>query len=415
LKLFCKFGYKVTLIKSKNNFTGSAPIFLFIAACLVCTACKKKIVSDPRPFSLSGSNWTEVGSGSYEGPNHLNCLYIDSAANLFASGVTYKTQIGGYDYYVGYVAKWDGVSWQELGTDTNALKANSNISSICKDNAGNIYAAGNFTDHTFVSSYWCHPDGNAYVAKWNGVKWTSVGVGLPAQSISSLVFNPKNGYLYAMVIKSSTSSTFDYDIYFWDGSVWAVLDNSSSKLNNSATKLYVDKNGDLYAGGNFSNPAGKYYVAKWNGTNWTELGAGGNELNANGNIETICGDAMGNIYAAGIFTNAAGNYYVAKWDGTKWTELSGNNGLNANGQIASVCTDATGNLYAAGYFYYQIDPFDMCYYVAKWNGNGWSIIGKNTLYASGGFNQIAVNSIGAIYAVGSFTNMVHHCFVGRYP
>ncbi|HEX7415486.1 MAG TPA: hypothetical protein VF411_15705 [Bacteroidia bacterium] len=383
---------------------------------LLSASCKRKVISDSKPFSLSGSNWTEVGNHGYEGPNPLSSLFIDSTGNIFSSGKTYQTTIGGYNYNVDYVTKWNGVYWQQLGTGTNSLNANAYISNICKDNSGNLYAAGMFTDSTFVSSYWCHPTGNAYIAKWDGIKWSNLGGkgSLPAQYISSIVFNPTNGYLYAAVVKSY-NPTFDYDIYFWNGSVWATIDNSNTKLNRSAIKLYVDNNGNLYAGGTFTNSSGKYFVAKWSGTNWIELGAGGNELNANGNIETICGDATGNIYAAGDFTNAIGNNFVAKWDGTKWTELGGINALAGNGRIISICIDGAGNLYAGGSMSYKIDAFDMCYYVAKWNGSNWSIIGKNTLFASGGFNQLSVNSTGTIYAVGSFANAAKNCYVGSYP
>ena len=53
---------------------------------------------------------------------------------------------------------------------------------------------------------------------------------------------------------------------------------------------------------------------------WSELG-GLNGLGANGTIYSMCKDAVGNIYAAGTFTNSSGNRYVAKYNGTSWSEL----------------------------------------------------------------------------------------------
>ncbi len=62
-------------------------------------------------------------------------------------------------------------SWSELGTGSNALKANAPISAIAGDNAGNIYACGAFTNGTtFPNGYW-------YVAKWNGTSWNELGTG----------------------------------------------------------------------------------------------------------------------------------------------------------------------------------------------------------------------------------------------
>lgn len=71
---------------------------------------------------------------------------------------------------------------------------------------------------------------------------------------------------------------------------------------------------------------------------------------ANWDINTICIDASGNLYAGGGFTNSSGSRYVAKWDGTTWSELGGPNALAASGDILSICTDASGNIYTAGGF-----------------------------------------------------------------
>ena len=51
----------------------------------------------------------------------------------------------------------------------------------------------------------------------------------------------------------------------------------------SSAKLYqiaLDSDGNAYAAGNFSNKDKKHYVAKWNGSSWSELGAGAGALNA---------------------------------------------------------------------------------------------------------------------------------------
>ena len=68
-----------------------------------------------------------------------------------------------------YVAKWDGTTWSELGTGTNALNADDWIFSVCSDRYGNIYTGGLFTDTslTYIDSLdtsYYHP---VYVAKYN--------------------------------------------------------------------------------------------------------------------------------------------------------------------------------------------------------------------------------------------------------
>ena len=67
-------------------------------------------------------------------------------------------------------------------------------------------------------------------------------------------------------------------------------------------------------------------------------------MSANARIRSVCSDAAGNIYTAGDFTNASGNCYIAKYDGTSWSELGGLNGLSANFPIHSVTVDAAGNV-----------------------------------------------------------------------
>ena len=125
---------------------------------------------------------------------------------------------------------------------------------------------------------------------------------------------------------------------------------------------------------------------------WIELGTGSNALNANYSIWSIIADPGGNIYAAGGFTDSPtyieGHSYVAKWDGTQWTELGGNgvNALNANNAIYAITQDAAGNIYAAGNF---TDPNGR-QYVAKWNGTTWGELG---------FDTIGLNAIAPIYAI----------------
>ena len=64
-------------------------------------------------------------------------------------------------------------------------------------------------------------------------------------------------------------------------------------------------------------------VAKWDGSNWTEVGLATGGLQANSTIVSVISDASGNLYAAGYFTNSDGYAYVAKWDKAtdKWTEV----------------------------------------------------------------------------------------------
>ena len=61
--------------------------------------------------------------------------------------------------------------------------------------------------------------------------------------------------------------------------------------------LQMDKAGNLYAAGDFTNGAGERPVRKWDGKTWTTLGSTG----ATSEIDGMCMDSKGNIYIGGTF------------------------------------------------------------------------------------------------------------------
>jgi hypothetical protein len=291
-------------------------------------------------------------------------------------------------------------TWSELG-GLNGLSPNSYIRSICSDPSGYIYAAGHFTNGFTAIN------GDRVVAKFNGSAWSML-TGLPSPAYQngvytdfSCVSSDAAGNIY--VGGSFMNSSGNYYIAKWNGSSWSELGGLNSfDPNCSVNCIFCDpKTGYIYSYG-YNTNSGKAYVAKYDGTSWSELG-GTNGLAANDNIKSICGDAAGNIYAAGYFTNANGKYYVAKWNGTAWEELGGLNGLAANSYIFSICSDPDGNIYAAGKFTNGTHLSNGYKYVAKWNGTNWTEVGGlNALAANDEIESILSDTKGKIYASGSF-------------
>lgn len=367
------------------------------------------------------SNWPQLGN--LTSSEFFNCLCVDKQGNLYTAGV--GTAKNNFNNLIGNIYKWNGNAWNQLPSN-NSIFFNGDIVSLCADTSGNIYAAGYFTD----STTYFYPAGNAFVGFWNGSVWSILGgkgaLNIGTGPINSIAFNETNNSLYAAIANGPNA-----DVYIWNGHIWAPLDNSGNKLNNSIRKLLIDKQGNIFVGGEFTNTNGKQFVAKWNGNSWVELGSGTNSLNANGFIYDIEEDASGNIYASGNFTNANGKHYVARWDGTTWSELGGTNALNANGVIYTIAFDNSGNLYAGGGFYYTVNYLNQKYtnYIAKWDGTNWSIVGKNYLLATlgissgtstagggnDGFTDILINSSGTIFSVGDFTNQNQFFYIGHYP
>src|SRR5262245_45834973 len=93
---------------------------------------------------------------------------------------------------------------------------------------------------------------------------------------------------------------------------------------------------DVFVGGQFSRAGSTAAtnIARWDGTNWWELGAGVDGLG----VTTLAVSGT-NLYAGGYF-NRAGDIEVnriAQWDGLKWSAL----GSGVEGRVFSVATAGT--------------------------------------------------------------------------
>ena len=269
----------------------------------------------------NGSNWSTLGD--FTSNEEIDALWADSKGNVYADAFFQE----GTNWYR-YVAMWNGTQWTNLGN----LNVNSAIYSIFADSNGNVYAAGKFTNN----------EGKYYVAKWDGTKWQEVGK-LNANGNINVVRATDDGKIFAA--GAFTNDSGKCYVALWNGTTWV---NSGMLTQQSeggeVNALCRDNNGNFYAAGSFSNPGsnGKCFLARWN--NGEQKAVPGSEVN--GPIAVLTTDGN-NIFVGGDFTNNSFYHYVAKWDGTSFSEL-GN--LKANARIIALCTDAAGNVYAAGDF-----------------------------------------------------------------
>jgi hypothetical protein len=354
--------------------------------------------------TYTDAQWTQMGAGANPlnaNQEYIHTLCTDSSGHLYAAGRF--TDAGGAEY----VAKWNGTAWVAVGTGTAALAANGYINSICTDPAGNIYAGGDFKNSSNIF---------AYLAKWDGTSWSEVGPGQMmgagyVQRIRAICSDTSGNIYAAGDITDNTAAK--YIITKWDGTNWSVV--GSTPLNGNATvnAICVDGN-KVYVAGAFTNGAnsgaGHPYVAVYNGTTWSELGAGAGALTANDVINSLCIDASHNVYAGGSFTDASVLHYVAKWNGTTWAKLGIQAGIGQSqdvGSIYTVTADAAGSIYTGG----GMLNVGMKEYVAKWNGTRWSELGH--LNADNFINAIATYG-SKVYAAGSFRNDSLSPYIAQY-
>ena len=361
-------------------------------------------------INIANGQWTNLGEGTHplNANNIITSVVTDISGNVYAAG-EFTIRDSTIQYYV---AKWTGDSaWVPLGTGSNAWYANGYIYSLATDLSGNVYAAGAFTDQQYQNT------GNLYVAKWNGTSWSKLGANgvssIPnafGSAILSIAVDVSGNIYAAGEFKDGNSK---YYISKWNGTSWSELGTGSNSLNANAYihNIVTDPSGYIYATGAFTDGAGYRYVAKWDGNSWSELGTAGNALLANSPIVALTTDLSGYVYVG--YADTATNYYVGQWNGTNWSKVgTGTNALKANNSINTLTTDAAGNIYAAGNF----TDTDGQKYVAKWDGMNWSELGTgtNSLNPNSYILTIATDTAYNVYAAGYFTDINNKYYVAQF-
>ena len=296
---------------------------------------------------------------------------------------------------------------------TNNVFGNS-VSAMTTDAAGNIYAAGSFKDAT----------GNLFVAKFDGTNWTQlggaaanfpgVGIFLSSSSTISCLLTDNAGNVYAAG-DGIYDGNFKTYVAKFDGTSWSILGDTASIgffKQSTIRTITKDAAGNIYAAGTFTNVNNKQFVAKFDGTNWSELGGANSTSIFNDGINIITTDIAGNIYAGGNFTNGSTTCFVAKFSGGSWAELGGANtspfehtiSSGNHPQITSIAVDATGKVYAASF------EFSCCSAnsdVAKFDGNNWGFVPlgdfmPNNNQGSGHISSLVFDAAGNLLIGGSY-------------
>lgn len=205
------------------------------------------------------------------------------------------------------------------------------------------------------------------IAKWDGIKWDTTGLGASGTIRGLYVYNNE---LYCMGQFDSVSNIAASKIAKYDGVNWYPLPTLDSLGGGWGIKAAIFYKGELYVGGNFVGTSGPNMadIARFDGVQWKSVGGG-----------TTCDCVIDKFYiwhdtliVAGYFQSLGGMPFnnIAAWDGNNWIEL-GDGLMPAN--VYDVI-EYDNHLYACGQIDYLPDgtPINR---MAKWDGQQWKDAG----------------------------------------
>ncbi|MCA9278058.1 MAG: hypothetical protein H6815_04630 [Phycisphaeraceae bacterium] len=208
------------------------------------------------------------------------------------------------------------------------------------------------------------------IASWNGSDWSPLGSGISGSAsvnVRALAVLNDNSLVAAGIDILSAGGTTAWSIARWNGSAWSSMGTTAVPgLNNDAYSLHVLPNGDLIAGGVFTNAGGvaASRVASWNGTTWTGFPAGV------ASVRALTSLPNGDIIAGGTFGGAVGPD-VSRWDGTQWNAMgSGLGGTFGGENVYALVTLPSGEAFAAGS--YSTSGANTVRYASRFDGTSWN-------------------------------------------
>jgi hypothetical protein len=216
---------------------------------------------------------------------------------------------------------------------------------------------------TLAGAYTVNPVGQIGGFVTGPYAWTNLDGGLNERVYYGLAYDGTN--LFAGGLFTSAGGVPANYVARWDGTNWFNL--GSGMDDKVLNLLLVGTN--LYAAGDFTHAGGvtANHVARWDGTSWSPVGLG-----MNNSVLALAHDGT-YLYAAGEFTSAGGvsANRVARWDGANWSPL-GSGMVDPTNSVRALAYDGT-SLYAGGIF--EIAGGVPANRIARWDGANWSAVG----------------------------------------
>ncbi len=292
-----------------------------------------------------GTSWTALGNGV---DDELHALAVDGS-NVYAGGAFTSAGTGPANR----IARWNGTAWSALGSGMNDEVFSLGIF------GGEVYAGGAFTTAGGVSAQ--------RIARWNGTAWLPVAGGLPLGTFGNtpsarafLVSGPK--LLVTGNFRRAGPLNVN-SVAAWDGQEWHAFHRGT--LNDIFSMAVFETN--VYVGGGFLTAFGiaANGIARWDGQTAYPLGSGASN-GVDAAVQAIARTPDGSLYVGGPLRRAGSVVAngIARWDGTNWSAL----GTGMNDMVWALATMGT-NLYVGGTF--RSAGGVAATNIARWDGQQW--------------------------------------------
>ncbi|MCS6881412.1 MAG: hypothetical protein NZU74_08770 [Chloroflexaceae bacterium] len=362
--------------------------------------------------SQSGApRWTNLGSMPDGALNNQVLALAVSGTDVYVGGSF--TNVAGIPQ-ADYVARWDTTTntWSALGGDANGALDFGSVVHALAVSGSNVYVGGSFWDAAGI------PQADL-VARWNATTntWSALGGsgsnGALTGGVGALAVSGSNVYVggnfqnAAGLVRADFVARLDTTT-----NTWSALGGGSSTSGalTGGVRAVAVSGGELFVGGDFWSAANIFeatFAARWNGSAWSALEAGGGYAAPSGNVYALAVSGS-DVYVGGRFWNAAGipqADYVARWNSmtNTWSALGGGVDGALDGEVTALAVNG-GDVYAGGRFT-DAAGIPEADYVARWDGSSWSALGGSG--GNGALNDtvtaLAVNG-GDVYAGGWFTD-----------
>ncbi|MFL2860193.1 MAG: WD40 repeat domain-containing protein [Pontiellaceae bacterium] len=332
-----------------------------------------------RLYQWNGSSWNQLGSdidGEASNDRSGYSVALSSDGSIVAIGAH---QNDGNGRGVGHVRlyQWDGASWNQLGSDIDGeAEFDRSGSSVALSSDGSIVAIGAPSNTSENGG----DSGHVRLYKWDGSSWNQLGSDIDGKDQADYSGNSISLSADGTVIAIGASWSYgggSYDagrvsLYQWDGSSWNQLGDNIDGDNayaNSGKSVALSSDGSIVAIGaptynlygeneSYSQPGeGQVRLYQWDGSSWNQLGNdidGETPTEGFGTSVALSSDGYIVVIGAnrkniGVNSNN-GQVRSYQWDGSSWNQLG--NDINGEAQDdefgTSIALSSDGSIIAIG-------------------------------------------------------------------